>query len=453
MDIPLRRRWGKKNSAFWNWKTLSFFIFFFFIVAGAARAPLLERARAQEANGFSQQELEQQLREIESQIETYEESIEGARAQAKTLKQQISILDNKNKKLTLQIRATDLQIKRLSVQIRDTNAAIRESELKIAQAKTLLERSLRLLYENDQKSLLEVLLANAAISDFFSEVSAQVAIQTETQKKLDEIKRLKEGLLHQRENFIEKREDQQSLYEIQDAQRKELQQEKQAKDQLLAVTKGKESLYQQLLRQSQKTAAEIRAQLYRLLGGGELKFEDALRFAEFAASYTGTRPALLLAVLDKESNLGRNVGRCSWKTAMHPERDQPIFLEITRELNVNPDNIPVSCPILRDGAYGGAMGIAQFLPSTWNLYRDRIQKIVGQTPSPWNPQHAFVATALYLRDAGATSQTFQAERQAAAKYYAGSRWRYYLWSYGARVMELAAQYQTQIDFLRRTASL
>ncbi|MFN7088417.1 MAG: lytic murein transglycosylase, partial [Candidatus Paceibacteria bacterium] len=248
-------------------------------------------------------------------------------------------------------------------------------------------------------------------------------------------------------------EDQQALYQIQDFQRRALNEEKRAKDQLLSLTKGKESLYQQLLKQSHKTAAEIRAQLYKLIGGGELKFEDALRFAEFAASQTGVRAALLLAVLDKESDLGRNVGRCSWKTAMHPTRDQPIFLEITRKLNINPDNIMVSCPILSDGAYGGAMGIAQFLPSTWILYEDRIQKIVGRTPSPWNPQDAFVAAALYLADAGATSKTYQAERQAAAKYYAGSRWRYYINSYGSHVMELAADYQNQIEILRRTASL
>jgi len=402
---------------------------------------------------LNREELEKKLGEIESQITSYEVSIRETQAQAKTLKQQISILESKTKKLNLQIQATDLQIRRLSSQIKDTGAKVKESEEKIGQAKVLLEKSLQRIYENDQQSLLEVLLANAVLSDFFSEVSAQEAIQFETQKELEKIKNLKAILERQYEELLNQKEDQQALYQLQDAQRQELASEKKAKNDLLATTQGKESVYQQLLKQSQKTAAEIRVQLYRLLGGGELKFEDALKFAEFAAGETGVRPALLLAVLDKESDLGRNVGRCSWKTAMDPTRDQPVFLELTRELNVNPDTIPVSCPILKDGSYGGAIGIAQFLPSTWVLYAPRIEKIIGRPPSPWNPQDAFLASALYLADAGATAQTYNAERQAAAKYYAGRRWQYYLWSYGTRVMELASDYQNQINILRRTASL
>ncbi|MBI2633714.1 MAG: lytic murein transglycosylase [Parcubacteria group bacterium] len=401
----------------------------------------------------SREELEAQLREIEKQIASHEENIRNAQADKKTLSQQISILESKARKLTLQIRATDLQIRTLSQKITETSRGIERTQVEMNRAKALLEQSIQTIYERDQLSLLEVLMANAALSDFFSEVSAQDAIQMETQRKLDEVRRLRAALEEQREELVGEREDQQALYQIQDFQRKDLNNDKAAKDQLLAVTKGKESAYQDLLRQSQKSAAEIRSKLYRLLGGGEINFGDAVRYAEFAASATGVRPALLLAVLDKESALGRNVGRCSWKTAMHPRRDQPAYLEITAELGMDPDSMLVSCPILSDGSYGGAMGPAQFLPSTWNLYKERIRKIVGRTPSPWNPQDAFIASALYLADAGATRQTFEAERQAAAKYYAGSRWKLYLRSYGARVMELAQDYQSQIEILKRTASL
>ena len=94
------------------------------------------------------------------------------------------------------------------------------------------------------------------------------------------------------------------------------------------------------------------------------------------------------------------------------------------------------------------MGIAQFLPSTWLLYKNRIQAITGSVPSPWNPRDAFIATALYLRDAGASKGGYTDERIAAAKYYAGSRWRYYLGTYGDRVMDRAKYYEGQISILR-----
>lgn len=401
----------------------------------------------------NQAELEQKLQEIESQIDVYEDNIRQTQAQGKTLKGEVDQLTTRIKKLNLQILSTELEIKHLSRKVASTTNAIEESKLKISQAKNLLERSLQAVYETDQLSLLEVLLVNEALSEFFSELSAQNAIQVQAKAQLDEIKVLKVILEKQKEELVDEKEDQVALLLVQGGQRKEVGSQRQEKDRILAITKGKESLFQQLLRQSQKTAAEIRAQLYRLLGGGEIKFEDALRYAEFAASNTGIRPALLLAVMDKESEFGRDIGRCSWKTAMHPTRDQPAYSQITKELDINPDLMLVSCPILRDGSYGGAMGMAQFLPSTWMIYRDKIQAIVGHPPSPWNPQDAFVATALYLVDLGASSKTYEAERKAAAKYYAGKRWYRYLRSYGDRVMRLARHWQEQIDILKRTASL
>ena len=50
---------------------------------------------------------------------------------------------------------------------------------------------------------------------------------------------------------------------------------------------------------------------------------------------------------------------------MHPNRDRPVFAVIAQTLGFNPDDLPVS----RKPWYGwgGAMGPAQFIPSTWAL--------------------------------------------------------------------------------------
>ncbi|HCI05188.1 MAG: Peptidoglycan DL-endopeptidase CwlO [Parcubacteria group bacterium GW2011_GWC1_45_9] len=399
--------------------------------------------------------LEQKLSEIESEIQAYEKNIEEVQGEKKTLANEIKILDKTMAKINLQIKAIDLEIQRLNLRINDLGVNIKDSETKIDAQRELLGDSLKVFYENGQLSLLEILMSRDSLSDFFDEVNAQTAIQDQLQKELVLIRDLKKNLEGQRTNWIDRREDQASLLSIQKAQKDELNSKKQEKDRLLSITKGKETLYQNLIKESKKTAAEIRAQLYKLLGGGEISFGDALKYADSASQQTGVRSALLLAVLDKESDLGKNVGKCSYKTAMAPgppesKRDDVTpFLQITKELDINPDSILVSCPILRDGSYGGAMGISQFIPSTWMLYKSRIQKITGSLPSPWNPRDAFLATALYLADAGAANASYSKERIAAAKYYAGSRWSLYLRSYGDKVMKLASYYEDQIKILKQ----
>lgn len=95
------------------------------------------------------------------------------------------------------------------------------------------------------------------------------------------------------------------------------------------------------------------------------------------------------------------------------------------------------------------MGPAQFMPTTWQLYKNAISEATGhKTANPWDALDAFMAAALLLRDNGATGKDQNAEWRAALRYFAGSNWNNPSYRfYGDDVISLANKYQSQIDIL------
>jgi membrane-bound lytic murein transglycosylase B len=232
------------------------------------------------------------------------------------------------------------------------------------------------------------------------------------------------------------------------------------------LSKQQEKEYAKALAEKQARAAKIRSALFNLRDTSAIEFGDALAYANEASKSTGVRPALILAILTQESNLGKNVGGCylrespvgsgvSKKTGnilsnvMHPTRDVPVFISFMGDLSRDPYNTLVSCP--QSIGYGGAMGPSQFIASTWKLFINRIRSITGRSVAdPWNPQDAITATSLYLGDLGATGGSYSGERNAACKYYSGkicSR-STLATSYGNSVMRLAGTIQANIDILQ-----
>jgi len=424
-----------------------------FLLTGFVSAPTLKvkASSPTSTTDVERQALEAQLSDLENQIDQYENQIIGFQKQGKSLKNEISTLNGKVAKLNLQIQAINLTLSDLNRKIGDTQSQIAATKSDIADRRASLAQILMRLYIRDNTSLAEIFLTSPHLSDFFSDLNNLTLLQNNLRVNVEQIIDLHNQLEDKQDQFLLAKSDAQSVQNYQNAQKEEVANIKAEKNKLLDVTKGQESKYQALLNQTKETAAQIRSRIFQLLGGGELTFEEAYQYAKLASGATGVKPSLILAVLDRESALGQNVGKCSYKTAMSSQ-NQTLFLAITEELNLNPDIMTVSCPN-KDGVYGGAMGPAQFVPSTWNLYKDNVAKITGHNPpSPWNSADAFVATALYLEGAAQScnaiySSAVSRDRCAAAKYYAGSRWRSYLWTYGEAVVSRAQGFEEDISMI------
>ncbi|MFA5053459.1 MAG: lytic murein transglycosylase [Parcubacteria group bacterium] len=437
------------------------------ICFGSVFAPTLDsNAQTTVQSPEERAALEKELADLETKIAEYEKTVQGYQRQGSTLKEEIDRLNAQINKMNLQVKAITLNLSKLDGEIGATTEKISDTESEMEQKKAKIAAALRDIDKNENQNLVEILLTNPSLSDFFGNINNILIVQNSLSDALHELQGLREDYVEQKEQLGIQKTDAESLRTYQESQKKAVESLKKDKNEVLTVTKGKEAEYQKLLTETKKTAAEIRARLYHMVGGGEMTFEEAYGLAKFAESATGIRAALLLAVLDQESALGKNVGRCDYQTAMHPTRDIPAFLQIIAELGLQQElaagNIKVSCPIISDGAYGGAMGPAQFIPSTWVLYKDKIAQVTGVKPAnPWNNRDAFVATSLYLQDAynsadcrnyGSANknvlpeQTLR-ERCAAAKYYAGNRWYTYRFAYGEPVLDRAAGFEGDIAVL------
>ncbi len=431
---------------------LVLFVFSFKSVAAPLNLPNLNKSLNKILDPEVQKKkesLEAQLQQVLKEIEEYKKTISGIQKQKRSIQNDIKIVEAQIKKVELEIKAINLNIQRLNNKIAQTRDSIKKIESKINRSKEVLTAALRYYYQVRQRNVVEVFLAQMQLSDYFNNFFYLQKLQEQISKEIDNLKDLNKKLTSQKEALEKELQEQSNLLVLQKVKYAELQDLKEEKQVLLAKAATEESKYKKLLEESEKTAAQIREQIYRLAGGaGPITFGEAYNLAKIAEKYTGIRPAFLLAVLHYESRLGQNVGTCHYKDAMKPS-EQPIFEKIVKELGLDPNKMPVSCKPWY--GWGGAMGPAQFLPSTWMKYRDKVAQITGNNPpSPWNNLDAFVAAALYLAAAGADARTYQAEWKAAMIYFAGSNWdNPSLRFYGDDIMAIAERFQKDINILER----
>lgn len=400
-------------------------------------------------------QLEAELAGIEKEIDGYRNIIQDKQNQAQSLERDISLLDIQIKKAQLEIRARNIAISNLQGAIGEKNKTISALDNKIEREKDSLSELIRELYQIDQSSMIEVLLAYDNLSEFFVQADSFDTIQKSLQKSFQDIRTNKSEAESQKIDLEERKAQELQLKTIQELERKSIEDKEREKKRILDLTRGQEKAYKKVLDERAKNAAAIRSQLFLLNGSKAIPFEKALEYALRVEKGVGIRPAFLLGIIAEESNLGANVGTGNWNIDLAHARcakQRDAFKDITSRLGLNPDSMPVSKKAWY-GYCGGAMGPAQFIPTTWLLYESAVAKITGHNPpNPWDPQDAFVASGLLLRDNGAGARTYAAEYNAALKYLAGSNWKNPAYRfYGDDVMGLAAKYQEQIDIISRTA--
>ncbi len=383
-------------------------------------------------------------------------------AQKNTLQNAVSTLKKKITGLEGKIKEGTLMVKDLNLQINDTQTSIDKTTTKIESSQQQISTILNAVYQEDKKPSFVILL-DGKLSDFFSNVAYLGSLNTKVSDLLESTTNLKAYLQNQRDKMDTEKSQLQKTIQIQTQQKQENEQNKKQQETYLKLTEAQYQKQQADKAAADKSAATIKARIFDLIGVSNAPtFGEAVAIAKYVSGITGVRPAFLLAILTQESNLGRNVGQCyvtddttgsgtnlagkiTKQRVMNP-KSIPAFKTLTQNLGMNWSNTPVSCwiPLYSGGVpygWGGAMGPAQFIASTWTLYTDQVTAMVGSLANPWNIRNAFLASGLLLKDNGALSS----ESVAAAKYYCGGSYgRSECRSYANSVLRFATQYENDI---------
>jgi len=448
------------------------------IVLSVFALPMLALAEATSGDVNNRRaQLEAELAQLEREIAEQGAVLQEKQKERVSLERDVAILDAQIEKAKLSIRARDLSIRTLSDDIGEKADTIVALDDKLIREKQSLAELFRKTKELDDSTMMELLLSSESVSNFFEDVDDFASIKEELRDSFVVIADTKATTAEEKTRLEERKAEEQQLRQLQVFEQNKIIAQQKERANILKVTKGQEAAYQNVIKTKQKTAAQIRSELFSLRDSAAIPFGVALDLANFASQKTGVRAALILGVLKQETALGENLGTGSYLTDMHPTRDVPVFLKITETLGYTAGSMPVS---KQPGyGWGGAMGPSQFIPSTWACYGGFINTTTGKcgkgtdgtyagpwayseaadiirrhtgksTPSdPWNNKDAFMATALLMKENGAAAGTYAAERLAALRYFAGwgnATKRAYAF-YGDGVMEHASFFQNQIDIL------
>ncbi len=368
--------------------------------------------------------VQKNLDQLEQEAQQLDTFIGQTHQETQSLASAKKTLDGEVRRREIEISRLALSLKKTSFEITDKKSGVAELSKKINKSRQGLSASIFLLYSYDEENPLTILLKHTNISSFFRSVDAVDKVQTNIQNSLKNFRDDRTELQKQQQDLEDSEKEQEDLKALQEVERTSLTQKQQEKD--------------QLLKSKQKDIAALRTQLFYLEKTG-VTAETALRVADLAAKRSGIRTAFLLALLEVETGkqfedgvltVGTNLGTGNWKRDLYQcyinlgkpknaEFEKNAYLKITSSLGLNPDSMPVS----RKPNYGcgGAMGPAQFIPSTWLNFSDSVAELTGHNPpNPWNPEDAFQAAAIFLARAGATSQTNAGEIAAAKTYISGS---------------------------------
>ena len=203
------------------------------------------------------EELSARLRSKQEEIARLESQLESARTQEKSLKKQLDLIDGQAKITELKIEETDLKIEKLKREIADLSGRIERISGSVDKlSQILLERIVK-TYKYSSISALELLFSSHSLSETVERLKYIQTAQANDKKVLYELQATKATYNDQKQDRQTRQQEAEKLNNDLENYKKQLEQQKTAKEELLKITKNDEAKYQGLIAQLRAELASI----------------------------------------------------------------------------------------------------------------------------------------------------------------------------------------------------
>ncbi|MDI6778190.1 MAG: C39 family peptidase [Patescibacteria group bacterium] len=243
-----------------------FLIFLLFKVVLAQSTTTNSTGSTNTADQRQIQDKQQQIEDLQKKAESYRQMIEMKQNKAQTLQNQIDLMEGQIASLESDIARLQEQINSTSADIENLGVQIDEKEKEIGSKKELLGNVLQAYYENNQDSIMEIMLRNVSLSEYLSQPDYVAQTGVKVDEVLTSVVSARDELDKDRKKLEEKNNELKEKQGQIGEKKHYLGNEQESKEVLLGETQGEEQKYQEMLVRVEQQKQELLGDIDQLSG-------------------------------------------------------------------------------------------------------------------------------------------------------------------------------------------
>lgn len=220
-----------------------------------------------------------ELDQIQSQIDHYQNVANQKEKQINSLEAQIEKMEAEIRVTELNIEKTQKKVDITQAEINETKKNIAQKEKELAYQQSVLDESLRVIYEEGNSGFIESFLTAQTLSDLMDRTEYLDTVENKIETTIGTIEKIKSELLAKKKDLESKKADLNDQLAELNASRSVLGDQRGIKSNLLARTQGEQSKYNSLVSQAKKAWQSANSELKAM--------EEAARGGNDAPSASG----------------------------------------------------------------------------------------------------------------------------------------------------------------------